>query len=281
MGIVDGKVIVIVGAGRGIGRAAALLFAKEGARVALNDPGAERDGSGADPSVAQAVAAEIRSAGGTGVVVDADVTTTDGADRLIADTEAALGRVDSLVYLAGALGEQQLARIDAATWDRTLRVHLTGALYATRAAAASMQRQRYGGRVVLTTSAAGMIGNFGASAYAAAAAGVYGLMRSTSIELQRHGIFVNAVAPLAKTRLTEDLPMFEHVDTMTPEHAAPAYLFFGSDLSGDLTGNVLGIAGGRISLFKVEEANGRFKDEDRGVWRAEEIRDQWNRAGKF
>jgi NAD(P)-dependent dehydrogenase (short-subunit alcohol dehydrogenase family) len=143
-----------------------------------------------------------------------------------------------------------------------------------------MQNQKVGGRIVLTTSAAGLLGNFGASAYAAAAAGVYGLMRTASIELQRRGVFVNAVAPIAKTRLTEDLPMFEHVNSMTPAHVAPAYLFLGSDLAGDLTGSVLSVAGGRISQYKVTETQGLFKEGDPGIWSAAEIREQWNRTPK-
>jgi NAD(P)-dependent dehydrogenase (short-subunit alcohol dehydrogenase family) len=154
-------------------------------------------------------------------------------------------------------------------------VHVVGAFNATRIAAVAMQGQR-GGRIVLTTGAAGLLGNFGQTAYSAAAAATYGLMRAASIELQRHGVFVNAVAPMAKTRLTEGLPMFAHVDTMTPEHAAVAYLFFASDLSGDQTGNVLAVAGGRISHYKFVESAGRFKEEDGGVWNATEIRDQWN-----
>jgi NAD(P)-dependent dehydrogenase (short-subunit alcohol dehydrogenase family) len=105
-------------------------------------------------------------------------------------------------------------------------------------------------------------------------------MRAASIELQRHGVFVNAVAPLAKTRLTEDLPVFEHVDTMTPAHAAPAYLFFASELSSDLTGNVMSVAGGRISMYKVVETGGRFKESASGIWTATEIRDQWSAVGK-
>jgi NAD(P)-dependent dehydrogenase (short-subunit alcohol dehydrogenase family) len=136
-----------------------------------------------------------------------------------------------------------------------------------------------GGRIVLTTSAAGLLGNFGQAAYSAAAAGVYGLMRGASIELQRHHVFVNAVAPMAKTRLTEDLPMFEDVSTMTAAHAAAAYLFFGSDLSGDATGNVLSVAGGRISAYRLTESSGRFKDADGGVWTADEIREQWGAMG--
>src|SRR5690606_23508758 len=117
-----------------------------------------------------------------------------------------------------------------------------------------------------TTSTAGLLGNFGQGAYAAAAAGVYGLVRTASIELQRHGVRANAVAPLAKTRLTEELPMFEHVDSMSPEHVAPVYVYLASDLSSDLTGVALTTAGGRVSMLRLTESSSHFKEADGGIW---------------
>ncbi|HEX4341044.1 MAG TPA: SDR family NAD(P)-dependent oxidoreductase [Polyangiaceae bacterium] len=279
MGHLDGKAALVMGGGRGIGRAVALLFAREGASVLVNDSGTDVHGKGVDPSVARAVADEIRSAGGTAVPNHDDCASSEGAERVVTSTIDTFGRVDTVVYAAGILGDQALARADDRTVRRVMDTHLTGAFHTTRIAAVAMQGQR-GGRIVLTTSAAGLLGNFGQVAYSAAAAATYGLMRAASIELQRHGVFVNAVAPMAKTRLTEELPVFAHVDTMTPEHVAPAYLFFGSELGGDQTGNVLAVAGGRISLYKVVESAGRFKESDGGVWSAEEIRDQWNAMAK-
>lgn len=278
MGVLDGKVAIVIGGARGIGRATAELYAREGARVLLNDLGVDRDGTGADPDVARRVAAEITAAGGAATSNADDASTEQGSKNVVTAALDTFGRVDTLVYAAGILGDQALVRADEATFRRVLDVHLTGAFFATRAAASAMQRAG-GGRIVLTTSAAGLLGNFGQVAYSAAAAGAYGLMRGASIELQRHRVFVNAVAPMAKTRLTEDLPLFEEVSTMTAEHAAPAYLFFGSELSGDATGNVLSVAGGRISAYKLTESSGRFKDADGGVWTAEEIRDQWGAMG--
>jgi NAD(P)-dependent dehydrogenase (short-subunit alcohol dehydrogenase family) len=125
-----------------------------------------------------------------------------------------------------------------------------------------------------------MIGNFGQANYSAAKAGVYGLTRTMSIELQRHRITVNAIAPIAKTRMTEDLPMFQGIDTMTPEHIAPAALFLASDLCGDRTGHVLAIAGARVYAFKIVETVGKFKDTDNGVWTAQEIADHWDAIQK-
>ena len=121
-----------------------------------------------------------------------------------------------------------------------------------------------------------MLGNFGQANYSAAKAGIYGLTRTMSIELQKHRITCNAIAPIAKTRMTEDLPMFQGVDTLTAEHIAPAALFLGSGLCGDRTGHVLAIAGARVYAFKVVETAGRFKETDHGVWTAQEIADSWD-----
>ncbi len=279
MGILDGKAIAVTGAGRGIGRAVARLLAKEGACVLVNDVGCDVHGAGTDASVADAVVAEIGAAGGAAASHHESCATAAGAESVVAACASAFGRVDALVYAAGILGDQVLARADEATVRRVLDVHVMGAFFATRAAAAFMQRSG-GGRIVLSTGVAGLFGSFGQSAYSTAAAATYGLMRAASIELQRHGVFVNAVAPIAKTRLTEELPLFEHVDTMTPEHVAPAYLFFASELATDLTGNVMNVAGGRISLYRVVETGGRFNEADGGIWTAREIRDHWSAVGK-
>jgi NAD(P)-dependent dehydrogenase (short-subunit alcohol dehydrogenase family) len=280
MGILEGKTAIVVGGGRGIGRAVARLYAREGASVVIADTGADVHGEGTDPAVAEAVAREIRDAGGRALGLAASTTTPKGAEGLVRTATDAFGGLDTLAYTAGISHDQPLLRTEEAAVHEVLGVHLVGALFATQAAARVMQRAG-GGRIVLTTSTAGLQGNFGQPAYSAAAAGVYGLMRAASIELQRSSVFVNAVAPLAKTRLTESLPMFENVTTLTPEHAAPAYLFLGSDLAGDRTGNVLGIAGGRVSLWKLVEGPGRFKETDGGVWSAAEIEGEWPVMGRL
>jgi len=274
MGALDDKVAIVIGGGRGIGRAVALSFAREGARVLVADRGGDRGGEGVDPNVAKAVVDEIAAAGGIASDNADDAATEEGAKRIVDTAMERYGRVDTLVYAAGIVVDQTLARVDATAFRRVVDVHLTGSLLSTRAAATVMQRAR-SGRIVLTTSTSGLLGNFGQAAYSAAAAGVYGLIRAASIELQRNGVFVNGVAPLAKTRLTEDLPLFESVNTMTPEHAAAPYLFFGSDLSGDTTGTVITVAGGRLSTVKLVESSGSFKEEDAGVWTAAEIRDRF------
>jgi NAD(P)-dependent dehydrogenase (short-subunit alcohol dehydrogenase family) len=276
MGLLDGKVAIITGAGGGIGRAHALLFAREGASVVVNDLGVAREGSGGDASLAEAVVAEIRSAGGAAVAHTGDVATPAGAESLVQIALDAFGRADVLVNNAGILRDKSFLKMEESWWDRVVAVHLKGTFLCSQAFARQAVAAGTAARIVNTTSVSGMLGNFGQANYAAAKAGTYGLTRTMSIELQRHRITVNAIAPLAKTRMTEDLPMFQGVETLTPEHIAPAALFLGSDLCGDRTGHVVGIAGARVYAFKIVETPGRFKETDGGVWTAQEIAESWD-----
>jgi NAD(P)-dependent dehydrogenase (short-subunit alcohol dehydrogenase family) len=275
MGLLDGKVAIITGAGSGIGRAHALLFAREGAKVVVNDLGGARDGTGNDASAAETVAKEIRAAGGEAVANGYTVATVAGAESIVRNAVAAFGRVDVLVNNAGILRDKSFLKMDEAMWDAVIAVHLKGTFLVSQAFVRQVVQQKEPARIVNTTSVSGMLGNFGQANYAAAKAGVYGLTRTMSIELQKHRITVNALAPIAKTRMTEDLPMFQGVDSMTPDHIAPAALFLASDLCGDRTGHVLAVAGARLYAFKVVETAGRFKDEERGVWTAKEIAENW------
>ncbi|HKO47660.1 MAG TPA: SDR family NAD(P)-dependent oxidoreductase [Polyangiaceae bacterium] len=280
MGLLDGKVTVVTGAGNGIGRASALLFAREGARVLVNDLGGARDGSGADTRSADAVVAEIRAAGGSAEASYESVTSKAGADAIIDKALSAFGRVDVLLNNAGILRDKTLLKMSQEEWQAVLDVHLTGSFFCTQAAAQKMKEQG-SGSIINTSSVSGMLGNFGQANYAAAKAGIYGLTRTASIELQRYGVRVNAVAPIAKTRLTEDLPMFEKIeDTLSPEHVAPAHLFLASNLSNDVTGVVLAVAGARMSVFKVVESPGKYKESDAGVWNAHEIADHFESISK-
>jgi len=280
MGLLDGKVTVVTGAGNGIGRASALLFAREGAQVLVNDLGSARDGSGVAASVADAVVAEIRAAGGKAEASHDSISSKEGADALIERALSAFGRVDVLLNNAGILRDKTLLKMSREEWQAVLDVHLTGSFFCTQAAALKMKEQG-SGSIINTTSVSGMLGNFGQANYAAAKAGIYGLTRTASIELQRYGVRVNAVAPIAKTRLTEDLPMFEKIeDSMSPEHVAPAHLFLASSLSNDVTGVVLAVAGARMSVFKVVESPGKYKESDAGVWSAQEIADHFESISK-
>ncbi|MGH7329881.1 MAG: SDR family NAD(P)-dependent oxidoreductase, partial [Polyangiaceae bacterium] len=204
----------------------------------------------------------------------------EGSAAIVKAAVDAFGKVDVLVNNAGILRDKSFLKTDEAMWDSVIQVHLKGTFLVsqafTRQLVAQAAQGNAGGRIVNTTSVSGMMGNFGQSNYAAAKAGIYGLTRTMSIELQKHRITVNALAPIAKTRMTEDLPMFQTVDTMTPEHVSPAALFLASDLCGDRTGYVLAVAGARMYAFKVIETAGKFKDGDGGVWKPEEIRDNWD-----
>jgi NAD(P)-dependent dehydrogenase (short-subunit alcohol dehydrogenase family) len=277
MALLDGKVAIVTGAGGGIGRATALALAREGASVLVNDRGAERDGSGTPSAApAEAVVAEIRAAGGKAEVSSDDVTEEAQVERMVARAVQSFGRLDVLINSAGILRDRQLLKLELPDWQALLQLQLTGTFLCLRAAAARMKDQGQGGSIVNTTSVSGLLGNVGQANYAAASAGVYGLTRTASIELQRFGVRVNAVAPLAKTRLTQDLPLFEKIgDSLSPEHVAPVHVYLASDLSRDVTGVTLSVAGARISQFKLVESAGRHKDDASGVWTAAEIAEQF------
>jgi NAD(P)-dependent dehydrogenase (short-subunit alcohol dehydrogenase family) len=280
MGLVEGKVAVVTGAGGGIGRAEALLLASEGAKVVVNDLGGARDGTGSSDAAASKVVEEIKAEGGHAVASFDSVATTDGAHKIIQAAVSAFGRIDVLINNAGILRDKSLLKMDEAMWDVVIAVHLKGTYLCTQAAAKQMVSQGGGGRIVNTTSVSGMMGNFGQANYSAAKAGIYGFTRTAAIELQKHRITVNAIAPIAKTRLTEDLPMFQTAtDSLTPDHIAPAALFLASDLCGDRTGHVLAVAGAQMYVYKVVQSAGKFKEEN-GVWTAQEIADNWEAISK-
>jgi NAD(P)-dependent dehydrogenase (short-subunit alcohol dehydrogenase family) len=278
MGLLDGKVAIVTGAGNGIGRSHALLFAKEGAKIVVNDVGGARDGStAADSSAAEKVAGEIKAAGGQAVANHDNVATAEGAAGIVKSAVDAFGRVDVVVNNAGILRDKTFLKMEEPNFDAVIAVHLKGTFLVSQAVVKQMVAQGEGGRVVNTTSVSGMMGNFGQANYAAAKAGIYGLTRTMSIELQKHRITVNALAPIAKTRMTEDLPMFQHGrDALTPDHIAPGALFLASPLCGDRTGYVLAVAGARMYAFKVVETAGKFKDDAAGVWTPQEIADNWD-----
>ncbi len=282
MGLLDGKVAIVTGAGNGIGRSHALLFAKEGAKVVVNDLGGPRDGSASDASAAEKVVAEIKAAGGQAAANHDNVATAEGAAGIVKSAVDAFGRVDVVVNNAGILRDKTFLKLEEPNFDAVISVHLKGTFLVSQAVVKQMVAQGPNetgtfGRVVNTTSVSGMMGNFGQANYAAAKAGIYGLTRTMSIELQKHRITVNALAPIAKTRMTEDLPMFQHGrDALTPDHIAPAALFLASPLCGDRTGYVLAVAGARMYAFKVVETAGKFKDDAAGVWSPQEIADNWD-----
>lgn len=277
MATLDGKVVVITGAGGGIGRAEAILFAREGARVVVNDLGCARDGTGASPDAADAVVAEIRAAGGEAVASYDSVASAEGAHAIIDLAVRAYGGLDAVVNNAGVMRERSFLKADDGSYDVVFDALARGTFHVSQAAARRMVDQRRGGRIVNTTAVAGLLGNVGQAAYAAANAAVYGLTRALAVELKRHEVRVNALCPVARTRLTEDLPMFAAIgdEKLGARFVAPAALFLASERSGDLTGEVLAVAGNKLSTWRMVESRGVMGDDPRTPWEADEVKARW------
>lgn len=252
MGTLSGKVAVVTGAGRGIGRSHALLLAKQGAKVVVNDLGGSRDGTGAGVGPAHEVVEEIKKAGGEAVAEGSDISTGEGARAVVQAAVDAFGRIDVMVANAGILRDKTLLKMEDAQWDAVLKVHLYGAYHCLQAAARRMVEQGGGGRIVVTSSFSGLIGNFGQGNYGAAKAGVYGLMRVAALEFKKHGITVNGLAPVALTRMTEDLgPTFTDDPEMDPAHNSPIVAWLAGDAAAEITGQMFGVRGRQLFTYKM------------------------------
>ena len=250
----SGRVAVVTGAGGGLGRAHALLLAARGAAVVVNDLGGSLSGTGGDATTAQQVAREIEAAGGRALANGDDISTFEGAQRLIAAAVQAFGRVDALINNAGILRDKTLAKMEPADFEAVVRVHLLGSAWCSRAAWPVMQQQQYG-RIVMTTSAAGLYGNFGQSNYGAAKLGIVGLMNTLKHEGAKFGIRVNTVAPVALTRMTEDLPFARMLAAAVPERVAAGVVFLASEAC-ELTGQILSAGAGYFSTVQLVEGRG-------------------------
>jgi NAD(P)-dependent dehydrogenase (short-subunit alcohol dehydrogenase family) len=278
-GLLDGKVAAVTGAGGGIGREEALALAREGARVVVNDLGSDRHGGGRGSEAAERVVEEIRAAGGDAVANADSVATREGADGIVWTALSRFGRLDVLVNNAGILRDRTVLNLGEDDFDRVIDVHLRGTFLCTQAAARAMKLQGRGGRIVNTTSLSGLLGNFGQGNYAAAKAGIYGLTRVCALEFQKFGVTVNAIAPVALTRMTSDLAMMKGATEaqLGPRHVAPVAVFLASDLSADLTGRIVGVEGGRIFVYRMETTAGVERDVAKESWTAKEIREAWGR----
>jgi NAD(P)-dependent dehydrogenase (short-subunit alcohol dehydrogenase family) len=279
MGALDGRVAIVTGAGRGIGRGHARLLAAEGAKVVVNDLGGAVEGSGADTTPAQEVAAEISAAGGEAVVNGDDVATWEGSAGLIRQALETFGDLHVLVNNAGILRDKMSFNMDEADWDAVIRVHLKGHFAPSRFAAAYWrERSKAGeptyGRIINTTSESGLFGNAGQSNYDAAKAGIASLTLAMARELDRYGVTVNAVAPRARTRMTESVFQMDATDGFDyydPENVAPTVAWLASDDAADVTGRVFIVGGGDVYLVQhFSPTNHIAKD---GRWTVEELRD--------
>ena len=277
MGMFDGKVVIVTGAGAGIGRSHALAFAAEGAKVVVNDLGSDRHGGGKSSEAADKVVEEIKKAGGEAVANYDSVASREGADSILWSALGKFGKVDVLVNNAGVLRDRSFLNMSEADWNLVQDVHLRGTFFCSQAVARQLKVQGKGGRIVNTTSLSGLLGNFGQGNYSAAKAGIYGLTRTCSIEFSKFGVTVNAVAPEALTRMTEDLPILKGVTAADagPQFISPAVLFLASDLAADVTGQVIGVRGGKLFIYRMELTEGVDKDPKKGLWTPQEIKEAW------
>jgi len=257
--ICDDRVVIVTGAGRGIGRGHALEFARQGAKVVVNDLGAESDGTGGSTGPAGEVVDEIRAMGGEAVANGDDVADFAGAERLVNTAVDAFGRLDVLVNNAGFLRDRMFFTTSEEEWDAVIRVHLKGHFAPARHAAAYWRAQAKAGeavdgRIINTSSGAGLMGSVGQATYSAAKAGIAALTLVQSAELGRLGVTANAIAPAARTRMTE--AVFADTmarpdagfDAMAPENVAPLVVWLGSADSREVTGRVFEVEGGQISV---------------------------------
>jgi NAD(P)-dependent dehydrogenase (short-subunit alcohol dehydrogenase family) len=258
MGICDGRVVIVTGAGRGLGRAHALAFAAEGAAVVVNDLGVERDGSAGSSSPAQEVVEEIVAAGGQAIANGADVADWEQVGAMVAQAIEVFGHLDTVVNNAGFLRDRMLVNMSEAEWDAVMRVHLKGHFVPSRHAIAYWRDQQkagnaIAGRIINTSSGAGLMGSIGQGNYAAAKAGIAALTIQQAAEWGRYGALVNAIAPDARTRMTEGVfedmaaPGEGEFDVKDPANASPLVVWLGSQAC-DVTGRVFEIVGGRINV---------------------------------
>jgi NAD(P)-dependent dehydrogenase (short-subunit alcohol dehydrogenase family) len=265
----DGQVVIVTGAGGGLGRSHALEFARRGAKVVVNDLGGSVDGSGGSSAAADAVVAEIKAAGGEAMADGASVTNDAGVAAMVERTMAAWSRIDVLICNAGILRDKSFSKMELADFTAVMDVHLLGTVKPLKAVWEIMRTQNYG-RVVVTTSSSGLYGNFGQSNYGAAKLALVGLMNTLRLEGAKNDIRINAISPVAATRMTENLMPKEMLEKLAPEYVTPGVVYLAS--KDGPNGSILTAGAGVFSISNIYETDGASLGAGAT---AETVRDQW------
>ncbi len=271
MGMLDGKVALVTGAGGGIGRAHATLLAREGAAVVVNDLGGSRDGQGAGSSMADAVVEEIKGAGGQAVANYGSVTDRNDVEAMIAACVDNFGKIDICIANAGILRDKSYKNMDDSMWDAVIDVHLRGTYLTTKVAYDRMLEQGNGGRIIVTSSTSGLLGNFGQTNYGAAKAGIAGLTRCLWLEGMKYGITVNTLVPTATSRMTTDILPEDIQDNFPPEAVSPPIVWLCTDEAKDVSGRQFLVGGNSVSLLSWQVTPIGKRNLSEGIWAVDEI----------
>jgi NAD(P)-dependent dehydrogenase (short-subunit alcohol dehydrogenase family) len=266
----DGKVAIVTGAGGGLGRQHALELARRGARVVINDLGGSVDGSGGSSEAAAKVVAEIEAFGGEAIANGSSVADDAGVAHMVKQAMDAWGRIDVLVANAGVLRDKSFAKMEIGDFEFVVDVHLMGSVKPAKAVWDIMREQNYG-RIVVTTSSTGLYGNFGQTNYGAAKLGLVGFMNSLKLEGQKNDVHVNAIAPVAATRMTENIIPAPFAERLKPDYVTPGVVYLCSEEAP--TGAILTAGGGAFALARIYETEGVYLGE--GGLSAEEVRANW------
>ena len=271
MGMLDGKIALVTGAGGGLGRAHAILLAKEGAKIVVNDLGGARDGTGASASMADGVVEEIIAAGGEAVAHYGSVTSRKDAEGMVKAATDSFGKIDILIANAGILRDKSFKNMTDDMWDVVMDVHLRGTYLVTKIAYDAMIEQGSGGRIIMTSSTSGLLGNFGQTNYGAAKAGIAGFMRCLWLEGVKYGITVNVLAPTATSRLTTDILPENIQEDFLPEAVSPPVVWLCTDDAKDVSGRQWLIAGNSVSLLSWQVTPIAQRSSSGEVWGVAEI----------